>query len=55
MRDEARVHVIKYYPGKDISKFKNRFNADKTLKNLAVEKYPSELKIYLDEIKHFFD
>ena len=55
MRNCAIKNVRKFFPGKEIRILKSKFNAEDFLINLSVDKYPDELKDYLNEIKIFFD
>lgn len=55
MKNEAKLKPLKYFPGKEIAKLKNRFKAEKYLVELPKENYPIELIEYLDEIKNFFN
>ena len=55
MIQAARLSLLKYFPGKDIKKIKRSFNCDKVLKEMDYCDLPSELQMYLSEIKNYFE
>ncbi len=55
MLKEARISLLKYFPGKEIKKIKKNFNCDKVLIEKRLEDLPQELKDYLSEIKDYFE
>ncbi|WP_145857116.1 ATP-dependent nuclease [Pedobacter suwonensis] len=55
MTKEARLNMLKYFPGKEIKKTKANFNCDKTLLDKEFSDLPSELRAFLLEIKSFFE
>ena len=55
MIKEARINLLKYFPGKEIKKIKQNFNCDNVLKNKNYIEFPTELQNYLTEIKNYFE
>ena len=54
MIKEARINLLKYFPGKEIKKLKINFNCDKVLKNKNFSDLPPELQKYLVDIQSYF-
>jgi hypothetical protein len=52
---EARISLLKYFPGKDIKKIKKNFNCDNVLKKKNYSDLPPEFQNYLMEIKNYFE
>lgn len=55
MERDAKADTKSFFPGKEIKSLKIGFNAESFLKKLKLEDYPEKLKIYLTEIKNFFE
>ena len=55
MIKEARISREKYFPGKEILTIKTPRLKASNLKQYEYDKFPQELKDYLNEIKKFFD
>jgi predicted ATPase len=55
MSDLADTDILRYYPGKEIKKLKNRFNPDAVLKQAEYSELPEELRIYLDGVRSYFE
>ncbi|TNE72053.1 hypothetical protein EP331_07975 [bacterium] len=55
MLSEARTNLLKFFPGKEITKIKRNFNCDKALMTKSFDELPYELKDFLTEIKNYFE
>lgn len=54
MRDEAKIDIRSSFPGKDICKLTD-IKANTILKNYKIETMPNSLKVYLEDIRNFFN
>ncbi len=55
MLKEARLNLLKFFPGKDIKKIKKNFNADKVLTSREIGDLPNDLRDYLHLIQEYFE
>lgn len=51
---DARQNRLKYFPGKEIAKFKKNFVPERVLKDADLNSLPAEFRKFLDDVKDFF-
>lgn len=55
MIQEARLDLLKLFPGKEIKRLKRNFNCDNILISKTFDELPIELQTYLNEVKEYFE